>query len=123
MVGHTAIVPAGAGLHPQETDIPMQDFLASPLPMLILVGAIFYFLVWRPQQQATKKLRQAVAALRRGDTVVLSSGIIGKVAKVPQTEDPEISVEIADGVQVRVLRGAVSEVRSKTQPVEAKAEK
>ena len=101
----------------------MQDLLTSPLPMLIAVAAIFYFLVWRPQQQQAKKLRQAVEAVRRGDTVVLSSGIIGKVAKVPQKEDPEIVVEIADGVQVRVLRGALSEVRTKAQPVEAKAEK
>ncbi len=101
----------------------MQDLLTSPLPMLIAVAAIFYFLVWRPQQQQAKKLRQAVEAVRRGDTVVLSSGIIGKVAKVPQKEDPEVVVEIADGVQVRVLRGALSEVRTKAQPVEAKAEK
>ncbi|HUO97986.1 MAG TPA: preprotein translocase subunit YajC [Rhizomicrobium sp.] len=101
----------------------MQDFLASPIPMLIAVAAIFYFLVWRPQQQQQKKLRQAVEALRRGDTVVLSSGIIGRVAKVPQKEDPEITVEIADNVQVKVLRGAVSEVRAKGQPVEAKADK
>jgi preprotein translocase subunit YajC len=101
----------------------MQDLLSSPIPMLIAVAAIFYFLVWRPQQQQAKKLRQAVEAVRRGDTVVLSSGIIGKVAKVPQKEDPEITVEIADGVQVRVLRGSVSEVRAKSQPVEVKAEK
>jgi len=101
----------------------MQDFLASPIPMLIAVAAIFYFLVWRPQQQQQKKLRQAVEALRRGDTVVLSSGIIGRVAKVPQKEDPEITVEIADNVQVKALRGAVSEVRAKGQPVEAKADK
>jgi preprotein translocase subunit YajC len=103
-------------------DTTMQDLLASPIPMLIAVAAIFYFLVWRPQQQQAKKLRQAVAALRRGDTVVLSSGIIGKIAKVPQKEDPEITVEIADGVLVRVLRGSVGEVRAKAQPVETKAE-
>jgi len=101
----------------------MQDLLTSPIPMLVLVAAIFYFLVWRPQQQQAKKLREAVGALRRGDTVVLSSGIIGKVAKVPQKEDPEVTVEIADDVLVRVLRGSVSEVRAKTQPVEAKADK
>ncbi len=101
----------------------MQDFLASPIPMLIAVAAIFYFLVWRPQQQQAKKLRQAVEGMRRGDTVVLNSGIIGKIAKVPQKEDPEITVEIADGVQVKVLRGSVGEVRAKNQPVEAKAEK
>jgi preprotein translocase subunit YajC len=103
----------------------MQDFLnpANPIFLLVAMVAIFYFLVWRPQQQQQKKLRQAVDALRRGDTVVLSSGIVGKVAKVPQKEDAEISVEIADGVQVKVLRGAVSDVRAKGQPVEAKAEK
>jgi preprotein translocase subunit YajC len=91
--------------------------------MLIAVAAIFYFLVWRPQQQQQKKLRQAIDNVRRGDTVVLSSGIIGRVAKVPQKEDPEITVEIADDVQVRVLRGALTEVRSKNQPVEVKADK
>ena len=101
----------------------MQNLLASPIPMLIAVAAIFYFLVMRPQQQAAKRLRQAIENLRRGDTVVMSSGIIGRVAKVPQKDDPEITVEIADDVQVRVLRSALSEVRAKSQPVEAKTDK
>ena len=101
----------------------MQNFLASPIPMLVAVAAIFYFLVWRPQQQQARRLRDAVNALRRGDTVVLASGIIGRVAKVPQKDDPEISVEIADNVQVRVLRSALTEVRAKSQPVEAKSDK
>jgi preprotein translocase subunit YajC len=101
----------------------MNEFLTSPIPMLIVVAAIFYFLVWRPQQQQAKKLRQAVEGIRRGDTVVLNSGIIGKVSKVPQKEDPELVIEIADDVQIKVLRGAVGEVRAKNQPVEAKAEK
>jgi preprotein translocase subunit YajC len=101
----------------------MDNILTSPIPMLVAVAAIFYFLVWRPQQQNAKKLRQAIDALRRGDTVVLSSGIVGRVAKVPQKDDPEISVEIADNVQVRVLRGALTEVRAKSQPVEAKSDK
>jgi preprotein translocase subunit YajC len=101
----------------------MQEFLTSPFPMLIAVAAIFYFLVWRPQAQQQKKLRAAVEGLRRGDTVVLNSGIVGKIAKVPAKEDPEFSVEIADGVTVKVLRAAVGEVRAKNQPVEAKADK
>ena len=101
----------------------MQDLITSPIPMLIAVAAIFYFLVWRPQQQQAKRLRQAVEALRKGDTVVLSSGIVAKLAKAPQAEDGELTVEIADGVQIKVLRGAVSEVRAKGQPVEAKAAK
>jgi preprotein translocase subunit YajC len=101
----------------------MQEFLTSPFPMLIAVAAIFYFLVWRPQAQQQKKLRAAVEAVRRGDTVVLNSGIVGKIAKVPAKEDAEFSVEIADGVVVKVLRAAVAEVRAKNQPVEAKADK
>jgi preprotein translocase subunit YajC len=101
----------------------MQNFLASPIPMLIAVAAMFYFLVWRPQQQNAKRLREAVNNVRRGDTVVLSAGIIGRVAKVPQKDDPEITVEIADDVQVRVLRSALTEVRAKSQPVEAKSDK
>jgi preprotein translocase subunit YajC len=101
----------------------MQEFLTSPFPMLIAVAAIFYFLVWRPQAQQQKKLRAAVEGIRRGDTVVLNSGIVGKIAKVPAKEDIELSVEIADGVVVKVLRAAVGEVRAKNQPVEAKADK
>ena len=99
------------------------DVFSPPIRTADPIAAIFYFLVMRPQQQATKKLREAVDNVRRGDTVVLSSGIIGRVAKVPQKDDPEISVEIADNVQVRVLRGALTEVRAKSQPVEAKSDK
>jgi preprotein translocase subunit YajC len=94
----------------------MQDILTSPIPMLVALVAIFYFLVFRPQQQAAKKLRLAIAAIRRGDTVVTSAGILGKVAKVPQEADPELTVEIADGVQVKMIKSAVIEVRSKGQP-------
>ncbi|HEY0281389.1 MAG TPA: preprotein translocase subunit YajC [Rhizomicrobium sp.] len=103
----------------------MQDFFSpsNPLIMMIAVAAIFYFLVMRPQQRSAKRLREAIANLRRGDTVVMSSGIIGRVAKVPQANDPEITVEIADDVQVKVLRGALTEVRAKSQPVEAKSDK
>jgi len=92
------------------------------IPMVGILG-IFYFIVWRPQQAQAKKLREAVEGMRRGDTVVLNSGIIGKIAKVPQKDEPEVTVEIADNVTIRVLRAAVAEVRAKNQPVDVKAEK
>jgi preprotein translocase subunit YajC len=103
----------------------MQDLLSlsNPLFLMVAVFAIFYFLVWRPQAQQQKKLRAAIDAIRRGDTIVLNSGIVGKVAKAPAKEDAEFAVEIADGVVVKVLRGAVGEVRAKNQPVETKTEK
>jgi preprotein translocase subunit YajC len=60
--------------------------------------------------------------LRRGDTVVTSGGILGKIVKASNSDDPEILVEIADNVQVRVIKATLSDVRAKTQPVE-KADK
>lgn len=119
MVGPTVIVPASR----QNRYPPMQDPMLTTLIPMVGIVAIFYFIVWRPQQQQAKKLREAVESIRRGDTVVLNSGIIGKIAKVPQKEDTELTVEIADNVTVRVLRAAVGEVRAKNTPVEAKTEK
>ena len=88
---------------------PMFQTLTLALPMI----AIFYFLLWRPQSQRQKQLRQMVDNLRRGDTVVTSGGILGKVAKSSTADDPEILIEIADNVQVRVLKATLSDVRSK----------
>jgi len=101
----------------------MQDPMFNMLIPMVGILGIFYFIVWRPQQAAAKKLREAVDGMRRGDTVVLNSGIIGKIAKAPQKEDAEVTVEIADNVTIRVLRAAVAEVRAKNLPVEAKTEK
>jgi preprotein translocase subunit YajC len=92
----------------------IQDIIANPLFMFVPIGLIFYFLVMRPQQQRAKEHRQAIDNLRRGDTVVTA----GEVAKVPNKEDAEITVEIADNVQIRVIKGTLSEVRAKTQPVD-----
>ena len=98
-----------------DTSGPMFQTLTLALPML----AIFYFLLWRPQQQRVKQLRQMVDNLRRGDVVVTAGGILGKIAKASAAEDPEILVEIADNVQVKVLKATISDVRAKTQPVES----
>ena len=89
----------------------------------IFIFAIMYFLLFRPQQQRMKQLREMVEGVRRGDTVVTAGGIVGRVAKVPQKDDPEIVVEIADNVQVRVVRSTLTEVRAKGQPADAKADK
>jgi preprotein translocase subunit YajC len=84
------------------------------------IFAIMYFLLFRPQQQRMKQLREMVEGVRRGDTVVTAGGIVGRVAKVPAKDDPEIVVEIADNVQVRVVRSTLTEVRAKGQPADAK---
>jgi preprotein translocase subunit YajC len=87
--------------------------IVSLLP-LILIFVVFYFFLIRPQQKRMKEHRQMVGALRRGDRVVTAGGIVGTVVKV--LNETEIQVEIADGVRVKVVKGTVQEVLSKTQP-------
>jgi preprotein translocase subunit YajC len=87
-------------------------------PLIFIMG-IMYFLLIRPQQQQAKKLREKINAVRRGDTVVTAGGILGRVVKAADAEDPEILVEIADNVQVKVLKATLSDVRAKGEPAPA----
>ncbi|MFO1243101.1 MAG: preprotein translocase subunit YajC [Rickettsiales bacterium] len=79
--------------------------------MLLLIFCIFYFLLIRPQSQRAKTHRQMVKDLKRGDEVVTSGGIIGKISKVDS--DDVISVEIAEGITVQVARFMIAEVKNK----------
>ena len=88
--------------------------MANGILPIILIFVIMYFLILRPQQQKAKQHRELVANIRRGDTIVTSGGLIGKVAKV---DEREIHVEVAEGVKVRLVRGMVAEVREKGEPV------
>ncbi|SFC57377.1 preprotein translocase subunit YajC [Tropicimonas isoalkanivorans] len=81
---------------------------------LILIFAIMYFLLIRPQQKKVKEHQKMVSELRRGDQIVTQGGIIAKVYKV--RDDNELDVEIADGVRVRIVRSTVSQVLNKTEP-------
>ena len=92
-----------------------QDMLIQFLPLVALV-VLFYFLMIRPQQRRMKAHQQASSAIKRGDVVVLPSGVIGKVVRV---EDTEIGVEIATGVTVKAVKSMVSEVRTRGEPAPA----
>ena len=83
---------------------------------LILIFAIMYFLLIRPQQKKLKQHQAMIEAVRRGDKVVTQGGIVGKVTKVH--EDGEIDLEIASGVTVRVVKSTLAHVRSKTEPAD-----
>ncbi len=93
----------------------MQGF-ESIIP-LILIFAIMYFLLIRPQQKKLKEHQAMVAALRRGDQVITQGGIIGKVTKVK--DDGEVEIEIATGVNVRVVKTTIATVVNKTEPAKA----
>ena len=92
--------------------------LMQLLPFL-LIFVIMYFLILRPQQKRMKAHQEMVKNVRRGDTVVTSGGLIGKVTKV--IDDEQIEVEVADGIRVRQVRGMVSDVRAKGEPVKEEA--
>ncbi len=92
----------------------MDALIQGILPM-ILIFAVFYFLLIRPQQRRNKEHKQMLDALRRGDKIVTNGGLIGTVAKVVDGE--EVQVDIAEGVRVRVMRQMIAQVMSKTEPV------
>lgn len=85
---------------------------------IILIFAIMYFLMIRPQQKKVKEHKAMVEALRRGDQVVTSGGLIGKITKVDEQKN-EVEVEVAQNVKVRVVRDTIARVTSKTEPAEA----
>lgn len=80
------------------------------------IAVLFYFLLIRPQQQRAKEHREAISAVKRNDTVVLSSGLIGKVVRV---EEAEVGLEIAQGVTVKVVKTMIAEVRTRGAPAAA----
>ncbi len=92
-----------------------QDFLMQIAPILLLL-VLFYFLLIRPQQKRAKEHQALITGIKRGDTVVLSNGMIGKVARV---EDTEVGVEIATGVTVKVVKSMISDVRTRGEPAAA----
>ena len=105
LVGAAAGGAGGAGAGGLEAMFP-----------LLLIFVVFYFLLIRPQQKKAKAHKAMLEAVRRGDKVVTGGGVIGTVNKV--IDENEISVEIADGVKVRVQRGLLATVLSKTEPVD-----
>ena len=80
---------------------------------LLAIFVIFYFFLIRPQQKRTKQHREMVNNVKRGDTVVTSGGLIGKVTRV---DDAEVQVEIANGVHVQVVKSTLADVRTKGEP-------
>jgi preprotein translocase subunit YajC len=89
------------------------DLIFQFLPF-VLIFVIMYFLIIRPQRNKQKAVQEMIANIRRGDTIVTTGGLIGKVAKV---DEGEIQVDLAENVRVRLVRGMISEVRSRSEPV------
>lgn len=113
MIVSTLIAAAAAG-----APTPPAPSLLETLIPIPLIFVVFWFLILRPQQKRMKEHREMVQGAKRGDTVVTSGGIVGKVTKV-KDDDDEVEVEIADGVRVRVVKSTLSDVRVKGEPQKA----
>lgn len=77
------------------------------LAPLLLVFVAFYFLMIRPQQARMKTLQNAVANVKKGDSVITAGGVMGRVTKV---EDATVEVEIAPNTRIRVVKATLAEV-------------
>lgn len=97
--------PAGAG-----------DFIGMVLPLVLIMG-VFYFLLIRPQQRKMKQHQEMLKQVSKGDTVITSGGLIGKVVKV--VDDNELQVEVGENVKVRIMRSGIADVRAKGEPLKA----
>jgi preprotein translocase subunit YajC len=92
------------------------DMFTAMLP-LVLIFAVFYFLLIRPQQKKVKVHQQMIAGLRRGDKIITAGGIYGAVTKV--LNEAEAMVEIAEGVRVRIARSTIATLLTKPDPARA----
>ena len=94
----------------QDAAVAGPSPIASLIPFL-LMGLVFYFLLIRPQQQQRKRHLEMVTSIKRGDQVVTAGGLLGKVVRAG--DGPEVTVEIAEGVQVTVVRATITDVRGR----------
>ena len=85
------------------------------LPFVLIFG-VFYFLILRPQQQKMKKHQNMLSNLRRGDRVITNGGLIGTISKI--VSDSEVQLELAEDIRVRHVRGMITEVLAKTDPID-----
>jgi preprotein translocase subunit YajC len=92
----------------------LSDLVAQLVPIFVVMG-IVYILVIRPRSRREKEQLAALRNVRRGDTIVTSGGLVGKVTK--SIDDSEIELEIAPNTRIRLMRAAIAEVRAKGEPV------
>src|ERR1700744_6254724 len=108
-----ALIPAVVA----AADNGLMGFLAGPQGQIVVYGVLMlgflYFATIRPQQRRAKEHAARVSSIKRGDTVILNSGLIGKVVRV---EAQELGLEIAQNVTVKVVKSMVSEVRARGEP-------
>lgn len=75
----------------------------------IIMGGVFYFMLWRPQKQEQKKRQEMLESLKVGDDVITLGGIIGKITKI---DDKEVTLKVAENVEMQFLRTAIGHIKT-----------
>lgn len=96
--------------HAAEGAAPQEPSMMPTLVMLGVFGLIFYFMLFRPQAKRAKEHKAMLEAIAKGDEVVTSGGVMGKVAKVAEAH---IEVTVADGVDLKIQKHAIVAVLPK----------
>lgn len=95
---------AAAGAHQPSG---METFVTSPIPMMIMVVVIFWFLILRPQMRQQKEQKAKIAGIKKGDQVLTAGGLLGKVLKV---DEHYAELELGPNVKVKALKSTISDV-------------
>ncbi|MBI3793538.1 MAG: preprotein translocase subunit YajC [Nitrospinae bacterium] len=93
---------------PPGAEVTTFDTIMSFFPLIILMG-IFYFFLFRPQQKKQKAIRETLESLKEGDSVITQGGIFGSIVKI---KDDVVTLQIAEGVRVKIGRGYIVGLRS-----------
>jgi preprotein translocase subunit YajC len=107
------VAPGGPNDAPVEPP-SILSLVEQLIPIFVVMG-IVYIMVIRPRARKEREQLAALRNVRRGDTLVTTGGLIGKVSK--SIDDNEVEIEIAPNVRIRLLRSAIAEVRAKGEPV------
>lgn len=89
----------------QAANAPRPGIFEQVFPIVLIIG-VFYFFIIRPQSRKAKAHQEFVSNLRRGDSVVTGSGILGRIEALTEKF---VTLEVADGVQIKVLRSAIAQ--------------
>ncbi|MBL3284226.1 preprotein translocase subunit YajC [Rickettsiales endosymbiont of Paramecium tredecaurelia] len=101
---------SSSSAHSPVATNPQQSFMSSVtglLPLFLMLG-LFYFLVFRPQEKKRKAHQQFLSGIKNGDEVSTSSGLIGKIVAIEQNH---VSLEISDGVKVKIVKESILDVK------------
>lgn len=104
---------AEAATQPDGQDAPLGGFLSGPLPLFVLMGAIFYFVMIRPQGKEKKRRQQMLNLLKKNDKVLTIGGIVGTVTTV-RDDEVTLKVDESSNTKITFSRSAIQRVMSAT---------